>query len=182
MRLEKTEIEGVVLFMPEPSRDERGFFTRTFDAAVASEAGLDPAALVQDSQSRSHRGVLRGLHLRGGAGEGKLVRCAHGAIFDVVVDLRRGSATFGTWQGFRLDDADHHVLYVPRGCAHGWQALTEPADVCYRIDAEHDPAEDLTVAWDDPDLGISWPLTPTAISARDRAAPRLAAVLERLAP
>lgn len=176
MDVQRTTIEGVLLFVPQPFRDERGFFTRTFDAAVARSAGLDPDAFVQDSQSRSNLGVLRGMHLRRGGGESKLVRCAHGAVFDVVVDLRPESPTFKNWQGFRLDDVDHHVLYVPRGCGHGWQALTQPADVCYRIDAEHDPSEDVGVAWNDPELAIEWPLEPTVISERDRSAPPLAEV------
>jgi len=180
MRVQTTAIGGVLLFSPQPFRDERGFFTRTFDAATARKADLDPSAFVQDSQSRSHLGALRGMHLRSGGGEAKLVHCSHGAIFDVVIDVRPASPTFRTWQSFRLDDEDHHVLYIPRGCAHGWQALTEPADVCYRIDAEHDPAEDVTIAWDDPDLAIPWPLAPTLISERDRTASRLTAVLNHL--
>lgn len=173
MEVRATPLSGVLLFVPRPFADERGFFTRTFDAAVASVAGLDPNSFLQDSQSRSHRGVVRGLHLRSGGGEAKLVRCSNGAVFDVVVDLRRESQTFLQWQSFRLDDVDHHVLYVPRGFAHGFQSLSEPADVCYRIDAEHDPAEDVAIAHDDPQLGIPWPLPVRALSDRDRHAPRL---------
>lgn len=180
MQVEKTDIEGVLVFVPQPFRDDRGFFSRTFDATAARAAGLDPDAFVQDSQSRSHLGVIRGLHLRRGSGEAKLVRCSYGAIFDVVVDLRPSSPTFRAWRSFRLDDTDHHSLYIPRGCAHGWQALTEPADVCYRIDAEHDPSEDVTVAWDDPELAVTWPLAATVVSERDRTAPRLADVLDQL--
>lgn len=180
MQVERDAIDGVVVFTPVPHHDERGFFSRTFDAAVAREAGIDPAAFVQDSQSRSHRGVVRGLHLRTGAGEAKLVRCASGAVFDVVVDLRPSSPTFLTVSTFRLDDQTHRSVYVPAGCGHGWQALTEPADVCYRIDREHDPAEDLTVAWDDPELAVPWPEPVTTMSDRDRGAPPLAAVRGRL--
>jgi dTDP-4-dehydrorhamnose 3,5-epimerase len=170
VRICSTGLDGVILFLPSPHRDERGLFTRTFDAAIARDAGLDPAAFVQDSQSRSRRGVLRGLHGRSGRGESKLVRCAHGAVHDVVVDARPGSATFGAHQAFRLDDADFAHLYVPAGFLHGFQALTDVADVCYRIDREHDPAEDLGVRYDDPGLGIRWPLPVSAISARDAAA------------
>lgn len=176
MQVVPTSLPGVLLFVPVPHRDDRGFFTRTFDAAVARAAGLDPAAFVQDSQSRSHRGVVRGLHVRRCGGEAKLVRCASGAVFDVVVDVRPGSGTFGEWQSFRLDDIDHHVLYVPRGYAHGWQALSQPADVCYRIDAEHDPSADLTIACDDSELAIPWPLALTGRSSRDATAPSLAEV------
>lgn len=171
-----TTIAGVVLFTPTPFRDERGFFSRTFDAAVARSAGIDPDAFVQDSQSRSHLGVLRGLHVRLGAGEAKLVRCSYGAVLDVVVDLRPSSPTFGTVETFALDADSHRSLYLPAGCGHGWQALTEPADVCYRIDREHDPAEDLTIVWDDPELAVPWPLPVTGMSEKDRTAPPLAAV------
>lgn len=160
----------MLLFLPSPHRDERGLFTRTFDTTMARDAGLDPAAFIQDSQSRSHRGVLRGLHGRSGRGESKLVRCAHGAVHDVLVDARPGSATFGAHEAFRLDDSDFAHLYVPAGLLHGLQALTEVADVCYRIDREHDPAEDLGVRYDDPELGIRWPLPVSTISARDAAA------------
>lgn len=170
MRMQMTELAGVLLLLPEPHRDDRGLFTRTFDAAVAAEAGLDPASFVQDSQSRSRRGVLRGLHGRSGQGEAKLVRCAHGAVHDVLVDARPSSPTFGAHATFRLDDIDFAHLYVPAGLLHGFQALTDVADVCYRIDREHDPAEDLAVRHDDPDLAIEWPLPITAISARDASA------------
>jgi dTDP-4-dehydrorhamnose 3,5-epimerase len=144
-------------------------------------AGIDPASFVQDSLSRSGRGVVRGLHLRSGVGEAKLVRCSYGAIFDVVVDLRPESPTFRNWESFELRDTEQTSLYVPSGCAHGFQALTEPADMSYRIDRAHDPAEDVTIAFDDPELGIPWPLPVHAMSQRDRQAPPLSAVLERLA-
>lgn len=170
MRVEQAELAGVLVFLPQPHRDDRGLFTRTFDAAVARRAGLDPHAFVQDSQSRSRRGVIRGLHGRSGRGEGKLVRCARGAVHDVLVDARPDSATFGRHLAIRLDDETFAHLYVPPGLLHGFQALTEQADVCYRIDREHDPAEDIAVRHDDPDLAIAWPLPVTAISPRDLAA------------
>lgn len=180
MQVLPTELLGVLLFRPELHRDDRGLFTRTFDANVARGAGLDPSAFVQDSQSRSRQGVLRGLHGRGGAGEAKLVRCAHGAVHDVLVDARPSSPTFGAHQAFRLDDVDFVHLYVPAGFLHGFQTLTEVSDVCYRIDREHDAAEDLAVRYDDPDLGIAWPLPVTTISARDAAAGSWAALRTRL--
>ncbi|MEO5873745.1 MAG: dTDP-4-dehydrorhamnose 3,5-epimerase family protein [Streptosporangiaceae bacterium] len=170
MRVERREIEGVLLFVPVPHRDERGLFTRTFDAAIAREHGLDPAAFVQDSQSRSRQGVLRGLHGRGGRGEAKLVRCARGAVLDVLVDARPASPTFGRSTSVRLDDETFTLLYVPPGLLHGFQALTVQTDVCYRIDREHDPAEDLAVRYDDPDLKIDWPLPDPTVSPRDRSA------------
>lgn len=177
VRICTTSLDGVFIFLPSPHRDERGLFTRTFDAAVASDAGLDPAAFVQDSQSRSRRGVLRGLHGRSGLGESKLVRCAHGVVHDVVVDARPGSATFGKHEAFRLDDTDFAHLYVPAGLLHGFQALTEVADVCYRIDRPHDPTEDVGVRYDDPELAIRWPLPISSISPRDANAGSFARLL-----
>ncbi|WP_219420265.1 dTDP-4-dehydrorhamnose 3,5-epimerase [Pseudonocardia nigra] len=167
MHVHQTDLAGVLLLQPKPHYDARGWFSRTFDAATARHVGIDPAAFVQDSQSRSLRGVVRGLHGRMGSGEAKLVRCSHGAIFDVVVDIRIGSPTFGRWATFTLDDDQMQTLYIPRGFLHGFQALTESSDTCYRIDAEHDPAEDIAVRWDDPGLGIPWPLPPTQVSERD---------------
>jgi dTDP-4-dehydrorhamnose 3,5-epimerase len=170
-----SRIAGALLFEPTPHTDERGFFSRTFDADVAREAGIDPAGFLQDSQSRSRRGVIRGMHVRAGRGEAKLVRCSYGAIFDVIVDLRSGSPTYLNLESFELSDANQASLYVPAGCAHGFQALTEPADVCYRIDRAHNPAEDVSIVFDDPELGISWPLPVTVMSERDRLAPSLSA-------
>jgi dTDP-4-dehydrorhamnose 3,5-epimerase len=175
-----SRISGALLFQPTPHVDERGFFSRTFDAAAARAAGIDPASFVQDSVSRSGRGVIRGLHLRKGTGEAKLVRCSYGAVFDVIVDLRPDSPTYRNWESFELRDTEQTSLYVPAGCAHGFQALTDPADLSYRIDRAHDPADDVTIAFDDPELGIPWPLPAGAMSQRDRQAPLLSAVLESL--
>lgn len=169
-------IAGALLFTPKPHIDKRGFFSRTFDADAAREAGIDPDGFAQDSLSRSVRGVVRGMHVRRGKGESKLVRCSYGAIFDVVVDLRPWSATYRNWESFDLRDDEQVSLYVPAGCAHGFQALTEPADVSYRIDQPHDPAEDVTIAFDDPELAIPWPLPVTIMSQRDKDAPSLADV------
>lgn len=180
MHTSTTEIPGLVLFTPEPHRDARGFFSRTFDADVARGAGIDPHAFLQDSVSRSVQGVVRGLHVRVGAGENKLVRCSSGAIFDVVVDLRPGSPTRGQWRSFDLDDQTQRSLYVPAGCAHGFQALTASADTSYRIDRAHDPAEDLTIAHDDPELAVPWPLPVSLQSAADAGAPPIAELAERL--
>jgi dTDP-4-dehydrorhamnose 3,5-epimerase len=173
-------IAGAVLFRPTPHVDERGFFSRIFDADVMRSAGIDPA-FAQDSLSRSHCGVVRGLHVRRGVGEAKLVRCSYGAIFDVIVDLRPGSPTYRNWETFELSDDEQVSLYVPAGCAHGFQALSEPADVSYRIDRPHDPTEDLSIAFDDPELAIPWPVPVTVVSRRDRMALSLAAITELLA-
>lgn len=172
------EITGAYLFEPTPYADERGFFCRTFDAEVVRSVGIDPNAFVQDSVSRSVRGVLRGLHLRSGAGEAKLVRCSHGKIFDVVVDLRPESPTYRNVATFELSGDTQATLYIPAGCAHGFQALTD-ADTSYRIDRPHDPAEDVTIAFDDPELAVPWPLPAVSMSRRDREAPSLAEVLKQ---
>ena len=174
-------IAGALLFRPTPHVDERGFFCRTFDVEVMRAAGIDPAAFAQDSLSRSARGVVRGLHVRRGDGEAKLVRCSYGAIFDVLVDLRPASPTYRNWESFELRDDEQVSLYIPAGCAHGFQALTDPADVSYRIDRPHDPAEDVSIAFDDPALAIPWPLPVAAMSSRDRVAPPLTAAMKLLA-
>lgn len=183
MRIEQSRLAGVAVFLPEPHRDDRGLFTRTFDAEIFDQwRGVPGAAatFVQDSQSRSVGGVIRGLHGRRGRGEAKLVRCANGAVHDVLVDARPGSPTFGQHEAFRLDDNDFRHLYVPPGLLHGFQALTPTADVCYRIDRGHDPAEDVAVAYDDPDLAIEWPLAVTVMSARDTAAGSWADLVRQL--
>ncbi|HET6666199.1 MAG TPA: dTDP-4-dehydrorhamnose 3,5-epimerase [Intrasporangium sp.] len=180
MDVSLTAIPGLVRFQPAPHRDERGFFSRTFDADVARSAGIDPFAFVQDSQSRSKGGVVRGLHVRTGRGEGKLVRCASGRLFDVVVDLRPDSPTYRTWVSFVLDGDTQESIYIPPGCGHGFQALVDPSDTAYRIDRLHDPSSSLTFAWNDPELAIPWPLAPTHMSAADRNAPPLAALADEL--
>jgi dTDP-4-dehydrorhamnose 3,5-epimerase len=174
-------VDGALLFTPQPHVDERGFFCRTFDAEIMWAAGIDPAGFAQDSVSRSAGGVVRGMHVRSGAGEAKLVRCSYGAIFDVIVDLRPGSPTYRNWESFALRGDEQVSLYVPAGCAHGFQALTDPADVSYRIDRPHDPTEDVSIAFDDPSLAIPWPLPVRLTSAKDRAAGSLDAALSVLA-
>jgi dTDP-4-dehydrorhamnose 3,5-epimerase len=165
-------IDGALLFRPDPHVDERGFFCRTFDADVIRAAGIDPAAFIQHSVSRSVRGVVRGLHTRSGAGEAKLVRCSYGRVFDVVLDVRPASPTYRNWASFELRDDEQTTVYIPAGCAHGFQALTDPADVSYMIDRAHDPAEDVSIAFNDPELAIPWPLRVTIMSRRDQLAAR----------
>ena len=136
---EVSSIAGALLFTPTPHVDERGFFCRTFDADIMRAAGVDPLSFVQDSVSRSAKGVVRGMHMRRPPGEAKLVRCSYGAVFDVIVDLRPESPTYLNWESFELDGDGQVSLYIPAGCAHGFQALTDPADVSYRIDSPHAP-------------------------------------------
>jgi dTDP-4-dehydrorhamnose 3,5-epimerase len=180
MEATEASIPGLIIFTPQPHIDRRGFFSRTFDAEVARRAGIDPTAFVQDSVSRSAKGVIRGLHVRVGAGENKLVRCSAGAIFDVVVDLRPSSPRFRQWLSFDLNGENQRSLFIPAGCAHGFQALTEPADTSYRIDREHDASEDLTIAYDDPQLAVPWPLPVTVMSDSDRMAHPLELLAGRL--
>jgi dTDP-4-dehydrorhamnose 3,5-epimerase len=171
MQVRTTALPGVLTFHPTPHRDERGLFTRTFDAAIAAERGVVFGPLTQDSQSRSEPGVLRGLHGRVGEGEAKLVRVAAGAVLDVVVDARPGSETFGTHIAVVLDDTDFTALYIPAGCLHGFQVLGDTAaDVIYRINRPHDPTEDVGVRFDDPELAITWRPSTTLLSPRDASA------------
>lgn len=172
------EIEGAYLFEPTPHADQRGFFSRTFDRDVVASVGIDPDGFVQDSLSRSRKGVVRGMHLRGGAGEAKLVRCSHGAVFDVVVDLRPDSPTFRNIKTFELSGDTQVSVYIPSGCAHGFQSLTDPSDVSYRIDRTHNPNEDITISYKDPELDIPWPLSVTMVSDRDERAPALGEALK----
>lgn len=184
VQIDTTDLPGVLIMMPQPFHDERGVFTRTFDADLFDEAVGRPGAAAefrQDSQSRSARGVVRGMHGRQGRGEAKLVRCASGAVHDVIVDIRPGSPTFGVAQAFTLDDVDFRHLFIPPGFLHGFQALTPVADVCYRIDRPHDPSEDIAVHHADGDLGLSWPQPITTVSSRDAAAGTWPDLVSRLA-
>lgn len=168
MHIRTTPIDGLLIIDSPSHRDERGFFRRTSDVKILAAAGIDVTQFKQESQSRSYQGVRRGLHGRIGAGEAKLVRCAHGAMLDAVVDGRPDSPTFGRSETFMLDDQIGSQLFIPRGLLHGFQALTSITDVVYRIDAFHDPAEDVTVDATDRDLAIAWPGTATFVSSRDR--------------
>jgi dTDP-4-dehydrorhamnose 3,5-epimerase len=176
MKVVPTGLAGVFMFVPTPFHDDRGFFSRTFDVAVAEEAGVDGSTFLQESQSRTRRHVLRGIHGRAGAGEGKIIRCARGGIHLVVVDGRIASSTFGSHIAHRLDDEGMASVYVPPGMLVGFQALSEYADVCYKIDRVHVEAEGIAVRYDDPELGIVWPHPVAGLSRRDQAAPRWADV------
>jgi dTDP-4-dehydrorhamnose 3,5-epimerase len=178
MRRLETSLKGPVLLAPDVHGDERGFFVETARAYVLAELGIADA-FVQDNHSRSSRGVLRGMHFQ--PGMAKLVRCARGRIYDVLVDIRPGSPQFGRWEGFELDDEAHHQLYCPDGFAHGFCVLSDVADVVYRCSAYYDPARESGFRFDDPDVGIAWPELDLTVSERDRSAPPLAE-LRRSAP
>jgi dTDP-4-dehydrorhamnose 3,5-epimerase len=169
-----TRLPGIVVLEPAVHRDRRGFFVETFRTETAAALGIHET-WVQDNHSRSSRGVLRGMHFSVGAGQAKLVRCARGRIMDVVVDIRRGSPTFGDWEAVVLDDEDHRQIYIPVGFAHGFVVLSDVADVVYRCSNYYDPAVEKGFAWDDPDVAIDWPAdVAVEVSARDADAPRLA--------
>jgi dTDP-4-dehydrorhamnose 3,5-epimerase len=172
-RVRPARLRDVLVVEPEAVRDERGFFVRTMDAGTLRAAGVDPAGFVQENQSRSRVGTLRGLHGRARLNEAKLVRCARGSVFEVVVDLRPWSATFEQWESFVLDDVAYRQVYVPAGCVHGFLALAEEVDVCYKHDAPYDRSVEIAVRWNDDDLAIDWPEPEPLVSPRDRDAPSL---------
>jgi dTDP-4-dehydrorhamnose 3,5-epimerase len=181
MEILPARIQGPILIAPSVFGDERGFFVETYRQQWHAAAGI-PAdeQFIQDNHSRSSRGVVRGMHFHVGDGVAKLVRCARGKILDVIVDLRRGSPTYGEWEGFELDDDSMRVLYVPVGFAHGFCVLSDVADVNYKQSAYYEPEIERGIAWDDPDVAIDWPLPKSEliVSARDSAAP----LLRELAP
>ncbi|MGD9572508.1 MAG: dTDP-4-dehydrorhamnose 3,5-epimerase [Thermoleophilia bacterium] len=181
MRATPTPLAGALVIEPVVFGDERGFFQETFRADVLQELGVRET-WVQDNHSRSVKGVLRGMHFSLGDGQAKLVRCARGAIWDVAVDIRPGSPTFGRWNAVTLDDVDHRQIYLPVGFAHGFIVLSDVADVVYRCSAYYDGALERGFAWDDPAVGIAWPEQPTAVSDRDRTAPSLAEIVPDLPP
>lgn len=163
-----TRLKGLVLLEPPTYRDERGFFLETFRLDRYREIGID-AEFVQDNHSRSSRGTLRGLHFQVDPGQPKLVRVARGEIFDVVVDVRRSSSTFGEWEFFILDDQANRQLFVPVGFAHGFCATSTEVDVVYKVGSYYDPATERGIAWNDPQIGITWPTASPSLSPRDQA-------------
>ena len=180
MRCLPTSLAGVLQLEPSVHGDHRGFFAETFRADAWSAAGID-VAFVQDNHSRSRRGTLRGMHFQTSPGQAKLVRCARGSIYDVVVDLRRGSPTFGSWEGFVLDDEAMRQLFVPIGFAHGFCVTSDVADVVYKCSSYYDGATESGIAYDDPEIGIEWPNdVEPIVSERDATAPRLADVADSL--
>jgi dTDP-4-dehydrorhamnose 3,5-epimerase len=174
-----TRLDGPLLLAPRVHGDARGFFAETYRAAALAALGVE-VDFVQDNHSRSQRGTVRGMHFQTAPGQAKLVRCARGAILDVVVDLRRASPTFGAWEGFRLDDEALKAVYVPVGFAHGFAVLSEVADVVYKCSSYYDAATEAGFAYDDPAVGIEWPAGELLASERDRRAPRLADIAAAL--
>lgn len=173
MKLVPTPLEGVVVIEPRVFGDHRGFFLETFRESTYAAVTGPGVRFVQDNHSRSQRGVLRGLHCQTRRPQGKLVRCVAGEVFDVVVDIRPGAETFGQWFGLRLSADNHRQIYVPPGFAHGFQVVSATADVEYKCTDYYDPDGESGLAWNDPDVGIDWPIRPPDLSAKDRVLPRL---------
>ena len=177
MKRLETRLDGPLLIEPRTIGDERGFFCETYRRGVFSELGI-PEEIVQDNHSRSGRGIVRGMHFQIGDGAAKLVRCGRGQIVDVVVDLRRGSPTFGEWEAFELSDENGRIVYCPIGFAHGFCVVSEVADVFYKQSNYYSGEHERGFKYDDPEVGIEWPLPTEELipSERDATAPTLADV------
>jgi len=180
MKATRLSIPEVVLIEPKVFGDARGFFFESFNQKAFNEATGTNHQFVQDNHSRSSRGVLRGLHYQIQQPQGKLVRVARGAVFDVAVDIRRSSPTFGQWVGAELTEDNQHQLWVPPGFAHGFVVLSESADFLYQTTDYYAPQHERSIAWNDPSIGISWPALAQGqqplLSAKDSAAPLLASL------
>jgi dTDP-4-dehydrorhamnose 3,5-epimerase len=172
-RLE-TRLDGPILLKPKVFGDERGFFAETYRRSVYADLGI-PEEMPQDNHSRSAAKIVRGMHFQIGDGAAKLVRAARGAIYDVVVDLRKGSPTFGEWEGFELSDENFHMLYCPIGFAHGFCVLSDVADVMYKQSNYYADETERGISYRDPDVGIEWPIPVDELvpSERDASAPTL---------
>jgi dTDP-4-dehydrorhamnose 3,5-epimerase len=179
MRFVPTDLAGVIVVEADVHRDDRGFFLETYHREKYRAGGID-VTFVQDNHSRSVRGTLRGLHAQRRKPQGKLVRVLSGEIFDVAVDIRRSAATFGRWAGVTLSAENFRQVFVPPGFAHGFCVLSEWAEIEYKCTALYDPGDEMTLLWNDPVLGIEWPVREPLLSSKDRAAPLLAEVMELL--
>jgi dTDP-4-dehydrorhamnose 3,5-epimerase len=179
VRLRATALPGVLLVEPIVHRDERGFFVEVYHSGKFAAQGLE-VSFVQDNHSQSRRGTLRGLHTQTADPQGKLVRCTEGEIFDVAVDVRRGSPTFGRWFGAVLSAESFLQLWIPPDFAHGFCVISERAQVQYKCTTLYRPEADLSIAWNDPEVGIEWPVAEPILSAKDARAPSLAELADRL--
>jgi len=172
MQIQRLAIPDLILITPDVYRDERGYFQETWHGARYAEYGI-PEDFVQDNEARSSRGVLRGLHYQLAHPQGKLVRVVEGEVFDIAVDIRIGSPTFRKWKGVRLNSELKQQLYVPPGFAHGYCVLSETALFSYKCTEYYHPEDEYSLLWNDPDLGIEWPVERPIVSPKDQAAPRL---------
>jgi dTDP-4-dehydrorhamnose 3,5-epimerase len=169
VKFTETSLPGVILIQPRVFGDARGFFMETYRADLFKAHGID-ATFVQDNHSRSARGVLRGLHYQEPFPQGKLVRCTRGALFDVAVDIRRGSPSFGKWYSTTLSEENKAMLWVPPGFAHGFCALTDDSELVYKTTETYRPEHDRVILWNDPEIGIDWPIAEPILSPKDAAA------------
>ena len=181
MRVIETALPEVLILAPKAFGDQRGFFLESYHEKRYQQAGV-AARFVQDNHSRSRRGVLRGLHYQLQRPQGKLVWVVRGQVFDVAVDIRRGSPTFGRWFSCLLDDQEHRQLYIPPGFAHGFCVLSAEADFMYKCTDYYHPESEQGIAWNDPDLGINWPVLDVILSDKDSRYPRLAEQLPEKLP
>ncbi|MBU6283669.1 dTDP-4-dehydrorhamnose 3,5-epimerase [bacterium] len=179
MKFVATELSGVIVVEPDVYRDPRGFFLETYRADRWAEGGVD-ATFVQDNHSRSVRGTLRGLHAQLSRPQAKLVRVIQGSIVDVVVDVRRGSPTFRRWIAVEISADNFRQIYVPVGFAHGLCVTSDTAEVEYKCSDLYDPADELRLLWNDPEIGIRWPVEDPILSDKDRSALPLSAWMDRL--
>jgi dTDP-4-dehydrorhamnose 3,5-epimerase len=181
MRRLETRLDGPILIEPKVLGDERGFFCETYRRNMYADLGI-PEEMVQDNHSRSGKGIVRGMHFQIGAGAAKLVRCARGAIVDVMVDLRKGSPTFGEWEAFELTEENMHMAYCPIGFAHGFCVTSDIADVMYKQSHYYNDATERGIAYNDPEVAIQWPLPVEQLkpSQRDATAPRLSEIADDL--
>ncbi len=175
MRVVASALGDVLIVEPDRFEDERGFFMETYSLRRYREAGID-AAFVQDNLTRSNKGVVRGLHLQYPNSQGKLVSAVAGAVFDVAVDVRRGSPAYGQWVGVELTCDNNRQLWIPEGFAHGFCALADDTLIAYKATTHYDPSAEVTVLWNDPAIGIEWPVGTPVLSAKDAAATPLAAI------
>ncbi len=178
MKFIETDILGVLIIEPKVFGDNRGFFVETYQKEHFRAAGID-VDFVQDNQSRSTQGVLRGLHYQTRRPQGKLVRCTRGEVFDVAVDIRENSPTFGKWVGVMLSEENHRQLYIPSGLAHGFCTLSEIADFEYKCTDFYDPGHEAGIRWDDPLFAIDWPIVDPQLSERDKEWPLFTSVEKR---
>jgi dTDP-4-dehydrorhamnose 3,5-epimerase len=179
MEFRRLDLDGVILVAPDVHHDERGFFLETYHRDKYAAGGI-PETFVQDNQSFSRQGVLRGLHAQLRYPQGKLVRAITGEIYDVAVDIRPGSPTFGKWVGETLSGENARQLYIPPGFAHGFCVISETAHVQYKCTDVYRPGDEIGVVWDDPEIGVDWPIKDPVLNEKDRRAPRLAEIVQRL--
>jgi dTDP-4-dehydrorhamnose 3,5-epimerase len=180
MEVVDLRLPGLELIRPRVLSDARGFFFESYRASRYADHGIHDV-FVQDNHSHSVRDTLRGLHHQSTPGQAKLIRVARGRIFDVAVDIRPESATFGQWHGIELDAEHHEQLYLPVGFAHGFCVLSDSAEVLYKVSSVYDSATEMTLAYDDPELGIAWPVSAPLVSERDRAGESFRSLRQRLA-